>query len=257
VGAIEIDRCVMPRTFLCETPAIEGPGKAPDLGGSLPEPVHSGAPAHYSRRMLKRTLATLSLALAALSAHAVVVSQDYATAGDGLLTYDSATGLQWLDWSVTAGLSAGQVLAGAGGWIQDFRFASADEVRTLFADAGLGDQPFYVAGAQDAAASFTALVNTGGTNYCESWRACGIVLMSTADPSSRIGVVSVILGGDQAYSYVLPDAASRGWVMSGYGSVLVRNVTAPIPEPSTLGLSAIGLAALAVIRRRSGRQAER
>jgi len=207
--------------------------------------------------MLKRSLATLSLALAAFSAHATVVSQDYATAGDGLLTFDSATGLQWLDWSATAGLSAEQVLAGAGGWIQDFRFASADEVRTLFTDAGLADQPFYVAGAQDAAKSFTALVNTNGSNYCEWWRACGIVLMSTSDPASRIGVVGVAFGDDQAYSYVLPDAASLTWVMSGYGSALVRNVTQPIPEPGTLALSAIGLLALAVALRRSGRPFER
>jgi hypothetical protein len=69
------------------------------------------------------TLGTLSriLLLAALFAVQGVVdasllsAHDLDTPGDKLLTFDSKSGLEWLDVPLTLGLSPNQVLSGAGG----------------------------------------------------------------------------------------------------------------------------------------------
>jgi len=74
-----------------------------------------------------------------LPAHAAVVAQDWHTPADGLLTLDTATGLQWLDVTVTQGLSWNAVTSqlGAGGRFTGFRRPSDDELATFWADAGI------------------------------------------------------------------------------------------------------------------------
>jgi len=75
--------------------------------------------------------------LASAGANATLVSTDLALPGDGLLTYDSATGLQWLDLTATLGKSVNEVLGGYGGYIDTgFRYATTAEVEQLYLDAG-------------------------------------------------------------------------------------------------------------------------
>lgn len=59
--------------------------------------------------------------------------------GDQLLTLDDATGLEWLNLTVTANHSYLDVLAGFGGFIGafGFRYATSTEVGTLYANAGI------------------------------------------------------------------------------------------------------------------------
>jgi hypothetical protein len=86
-------------------------------------------------------LMTPSIASAALS------SVDLDTPGDGLITRDTETGLDWLDLTETApiefvGPSVNEVLAGAGGWTnRGFRYATTTEVCMFFDHLGLVPDP--------------------------------------------------------------------------------------------------------------------
>lgn len=65
-------------------------------------------------------------------------------AGDALLTYDSSTDLQWLDVTVTAGLSYEDVVNGVGNdWLDGygFRYASVNEVDQFFRQSGWDGVP--------------------------------------------------------------------------------------------------------------------
>jgi hypothetical protein len=92
--------------------------------------------------------------------HAALVSQD-TTWGVGSITLDDSTGLQWLDVTLSTGISYSTMLAeqADGGLYEDFRYATATEVETLFSNAGI---PNINSG---SAANFTpaqALVNLVG-----------------------------------------------------------------------------------------------
>ena len=69
---------------------------------------------------------------------AALVSADLNNTGDGLLTVDTDSGLEWLDLDQSAGLSFNQIMSGTGGWLdQGFRIATFDEARFLFDNSGL------------------------------------------------------------------------------------------------------------------------
>lgn len=83
---------------------------------------------------MKKALASAVLGLAAVlttpMAQAALSVADLATAGDGLLTVDSDSGLAWLDVSLTRGMSLDEVANGA--WIgQGFRLATSADLQTL------------------------------------------------------------------------------------------------------------------------------
>jgi hypothetical protein len=90
-----------------------------------------------------RLIGALALAVflfgVAAEAGAALSSKDLTTTGDGQLTYDSDTGLSWLDLTATVGQSYNQILAGYGGFttVLGFRYATADEVGRLFSNAGV------------------------------------------------------------------------------------------------------------------------
>src|SRR5262245_58066157 len=68
--------------------------------------------------------------LLASGARAVpLVAQDLYLAGDGLVSRDAARGIDWLDLTLTQGLSIDDVLQGAGGWTsQGWRLAVISEI---------------------------------------------------------------------------------------------------------------------------------
>ena len=59
--------------------------------------------------------------------------------GDQLLTFDSSTGLEWLNLTVTANRSYIDVLSGFGGFIGafGFQYATPNQVGTLYKHAGV------------------------------------------------------------------------------------------------------------------------
>lgn len=78
-------------------------------------------------------LGGLLLGMLTKPASAVLISTDLLTAGDGLLTLDTATGLEWLDLTQTVGQSYNSVFAGFGGYTttQGFGFANTTQVSQL------------------------------------------------------------------------------------------------------------------------------
>jgi hypothetical protein len=82
-------------------------------------------------------LTLLAQLFLAQSAQAALIAGDLVTAGDGLITKDSRTGLEWLDLTATQGASFDAVASGLGGYTTEkgFRFANAAEVAALFTSA--------------------------------------------------------------------------------------------------------------------------
>ena len=83
---------------------------------------------------------SISLAATALvlssSVNAAIISTDWQTSGDNLITTDTESGLNWLDLTETNGLSYNYVSSqlGVGGQFEGFRYATSDEVVALWAN---------------------------------------------------------------------------------------------------------------------------
>jgi hypothetical protein len=95
--------------------------------------------------------AALLMGIWAGPASAELVSQDLLATGDGLITLDTSSGAQWLDFSLTRGLSLEEVLALDLVSAQGFRLASEEQVRGMWREAGVtlvGDFPNYASVAQ-------------------------------------------------------------------------------------------------------------
>jgi len=77
---------------------------------------------------------------AGASAWGSLVSRDLASgSGDGLITFDPLTGLEWLDLPATQNLSYAAISNGAGGFLADFgfRYADADDLWLFYQHAGV------------------------------------------------------------------------------------------------------------------------
>ena len=86
--------------------------------------------------MFKKSLALVGLTLS-LSAYADIQSID-SPFGPNTITRDTVTGLDWLDLTVTRGLSYEQVTAqmGPGGTYEGWRYATVAELDQLIANFG-------------------------------------------------------------------------------------------------------------------------
>ena len=75
------------------------------------------------------------------NAGAVLIERDWQTPGDALLTYDTDTGLEWLDVPATSDMSYNQVAAlmTPGATYESFSFASEQQVLDFFHSAKLLD----------------------------------------------------------------------------------------------------------------------
>lgn len=92
-------------------------------------------------RFSKKIIAVLFLLSMVITtnANANLISVDLSKTGDSLLTYDTSTGLEWLDLTLTKGVSYNEVLSGFDGFTtsQGFRYATVNEVSGLFSNAGV------------------------------------------------------------------------------------------------------------------------
>ena len=71
-------------------------------------------------------------------ANAAFISRDWSNLNDSAITFDTITGIEWLDLSETVGLTFTDVLAqtGVGGEYYGWRYANLSEVETLFTNFG-------------------------------------------------------------------------------------------------------------------------
>jgi hypothetical protein len=107
------------------------------------------------------------LALFSIHASAALVSMDWKTSGDGLITHDTATGLDWLDLTQTNDMSRDYVLTQlvSDGQFAGMRYATTNEVLGLWSTIGIDlfDGAYYF-GQDPLVAQATQLL---GNVYCE------------------------------------------------------------------------------------------
>jgi hypothetical protein len=96
----------------------------------------------YNGLLMKVFTLTLLAILLGTSpkASAGVIARDFATPGDGLLTYDTVNRREWLDLPETAGAPLAEVMSqmAPGGRLEGFKFAKLADVSDLAASAGVG-----------------------------------------------------------------------------------------------------------------------
>ena len=182
-------------------------------------------------------------------------SQAVPLVDQGSNTYDPNTGLQWLDVTLTQGLSYNNVTANylsTGGLYQGYRYATGVEVSTLFTDAGISNP--YNGVPNGEASAVQALISLLGVTLNDPGyydQTFGI----TADlaPNTNHWLAMLRIGISQV--------ATTQWIGEGpdftevdLGSFLVMNA-ASTPLPAALPLFASGLGALSLLGWRRKRKA--
>ena len=208
-------------------------------------------------------LALLFALLVGSRAAAELVEIDLVTPGDGLVTRDTVTGLDWLDLTETTLLSYTDVVTGAGGYTAaGWRHATGDEVCALFANElapvpcpdgnaavfsqftqvvsllgvtwvlneGPGHFAYYAIGAYDDGDAGDGLVGNGSFAWGEV----------TGVPRTEVGVHDDQINASEA-------ASNRG-------NFLVRSSPVPVPSLSAAALALLALTlTLAAWARGAGR----
>ncbi len=166
-------------------------------------------------------------------AHAVLVERDWLTAGDALLTYDTETGLEWLDVPATSSMSYNDVAAAisSGGSYQNFTFASKQQVTRFFMSAGL--QSFF-----DSTEAPEEIIKI--ENFLNYWGVCWFIGTGSDPPQRTEFITSNTAGlgpnqhhtgrliwfapGTAAYTTEI-DVREDNESNFVFGSALVRNAT--------------------------------
>lgn len=222
------------------------------------------------------------LVVVSFNVTAIPTKVDYLTPGDGLITYDVSTGLEWLDLTATAGMSYNDVIlqmqdrhSSLFGW----QYSTAGNVSTFFDSFG-GVGPYN--GTTERNNGLAALVTPfwGDTltavhrPQCVSGTPCyspgsafmvgPVVFPTGSDPEPVLGV-GLILDASSPFSSqpnptedTVHDGLFRRSPLQqfpnepnpGYGSALTRDRPVPTPEPPVVLLIALGLVVLGVARRK-------
>jgi hypothetical protein len=179
----------------------------------------------------QKILVTLaSLLVAGLPAKANLIQATDPSFGLNSLTIDTATGLGWLDLTASVGLSYQQVLADTqpGGIYSGFRFATAQEVLNLYADAGIPGTGYYSLSTSSIQSLISLLGATGLINGLP-----GFIGLSATSASSGGQDAPAIYGtgvngtevywvngggagygGGTAYGVTTSDPALGSWLVS-------------------------------------------
>ena len=190
-----------------------------------------------------RILTLACLALAGLNSAAVgaVLSRDWKTPGDGLLTYDDVNQREWLDVtvSVSNNFDAMAQELEPGGLFEGFTLAVSEDVWTLADSAGIDASTRDYAVNRDATDSLIRLLGVTWGNVAGRYATLGLldetrIFLGLVD---RVGAVFEVQPGvpSRAGLSIGPsdDRFSRG---QSTGLMLYRS--AAVPEPS----SGIGMA---------------
>jgi hypothetical protein len=199
------------------------------------------------------TLASLGVALGlglASPADAALVEVDLDIPGDGLITRDTDSGLDWLDLKVTSGLSYDDVSGGAGGWITDgWRYAVSGELCELLQTHAFFFAPCpSVLVATSDGDQVTGLIALLSETDPIANGARTIGLFDDGDPTPTVGISSVTYSGLQdrsLWDVVVDDQGSSffdltigSWLVRPSPAVSVDTSAPPIPALVTLAQNA-------------------
>jgi len=203
--------------------------------------------------------------------NAILISADLNTAGDGLLTYDGRTSLEWLDaplslnrsYNDLVGLDGSDEFA-IGVDFAGFRLASTDEVRSFFVDTlgiPLTDFAQWRASSYDKVLSLQSLMGvTSGGDLAEirsitsdvfsdngvdyHWQSFARICQNNTNAvcQNDINTANVNVNGT-----LIPDTRSS----STTGAWIVRQGVNSVPEPGVLVLLSIGLAGIGMFRKKN------
>lgn len=199
------------------------------------------------------------LSVVSMNASAAIISVDWNTAGDNLITQDTSTGLEWLDLTATTTRSHIDISSkfGAGMEFDGWRYATTAEIASFF-DAFGGDSSYYYAGYSfQNDGLFESVSQFWGDTYCEAF-AC-----STGQGYSYFTTSEFVMTGIRNKGYIsnwYDDNLTDGmdFVKMDYeyalpgddsfdeGHALVRDTVVPVPAAAWLfGSGLIGLIGLA------------
>lgn len=205
----------------------------------------------------------------ATKASATLISLVDPQFGNGSFTMDTATGLQWLDLSLTLNKSMNYINAnsGTGGTYNGLRYATQSELETLIADAGI----YPAIGGSSDKARYDAVNNLlGYIGYAPGYSnpavgsliIYGITGTGPVDqdnhyisaylylPAHYPGDYTSIVNIDTSVDGIYFNPDSQG---KAQGNFLVRDThVIPTPEPSTFLLLGAGFAGFGFIRKRMG-----
>jgi hypothetical protein len=155
-----------------------------------------------------------------------LVTEDWLGSGDRRITRDPATGLRWLDLSVTAGRSYCDVAGdlAPGGALAGFRFAARAEVRTLLEDGGI--MAFDTPSTGLAAAVQALRATLGGSRGFTGERVPG---------ASGLAAVELAIADMAPFGVLAGDPGSATWTTfggtssaaAGVGAFLVEGAAGP------------------------------
>ena len=200
---------------------------------------------------LASVVATLILSS---NANAAMVSMDLNTLGDGLITHDTVTGLNWLDLSVTSGMSYNDAHTNNPGW----RYASNLEVEGLF-------ESMFDAYSDNYPDNSSRIIGTTSTQYAQLTNFINLFGSTAQNIGGYIASVALYVDEDGMYRAVggtLDDASSQvfgiehsidflQYAIYGhpeFGTLMVS--TSPVPVPPTVWLFGSGLLSLIGVARR-------
>lgn len=235
--------------------------------------------------MLKKTLVLIGLTLS-FNTSALVISTDDTRFGPDTITRDAATGLDWLDVTITRGLSYDQVFAevGVGGAYEGFRYATTEELDRLITNFGYipinqnctyslkncdaelqSDNPVVELMIFTLGDTLDAYYDELNVNIDFGPNGAGFTYGMLADTPMTTGPALIGLGEIYDDEHIdrdtgRPGGDSHDWVVSAFGftdksdtgrffgSFLVK--ATPIPLPSSLLLFVSSLLSLGVIKLR-------
>jgi hypothetical protein len=205
--------------------------------------------------------AVIPILLAGNQAYAAIELCDWKTPGDNLLVTDPDTGFQWLKLTQTNGMSYNEVTSDSS--FSGFTLASAEQVTTFFADAGIAmidtNFPGDYAPIVNLMDQWGILSVGVGPSYASMFRT------TTAGPFALYnGIIWCTRDPNYGSSCAIPSwnaGPSTGWQPDDRHSYMGFALCRPepsgvIPEPSTLIiwclLAALGIGVAGWRRRRAG-----
>jgi hypothetical protein len=195
---------------------------------------------------------------APFNVHAALQVRDLNVSGDGLITFDTVSQLEWLDLSVTRGRSYNDVSSklGFGQEFVGWSYATLSQAQNIYSQFG-----FDISSATLNVGALNTLNSYFGdlysyihvSGFSGSIGLTGDLYPAPTNSSFRLSMIACVgcIGGDSLQSFTGNSADNPDSKSPVVGSLLVR--TSAVPVPASAWLFGSGLFALVATARRSGK----